>query len=450
MNNNEQSCQTVSSTLGSGYPATDLSLSDSLTKAAWYRWLIFAVLSGGYILVYFHRLCPAVVAVDMMADLQAGGALLGLLGSAYFYPYALMQLPAGLLADSWGPRRTIALFSLLAACGSFILGLAPSIEMAILGRTLVGLGVSMLFVPTMKILTEWFKPREFARMTGILLAMGGAGSLIATTPLALLTDQFGWRFAFIVVGVLTLLLAVLVWSIVRDRPSDMVWDSPLTKKTAHPELNVRQGLCQILSNRHFWPLAAWFFFQSALFFSFAGLWGGPFLQHIYGLDRAQTGQILSFLAIGLMFGSPLQTWLSNRLFNGRKPALILASTVSSGIALMLTTQTGNMSLPTLYILCLLMGAFTSASVVIGFSAAKELFPTQISGTAIGLINLFPFAGGAVFQPFIGMILEHHGKIDGAYTLNGYQQSFVALLICALISFVASLLTKETFGESSTK
>lgn len=446
MNNNEQNCPTVSSALGAGYPATDLSLSVPLTKAAWYRWLIFSVLSSGYILVYFHRLCPAVVAVDMMADLQAGGALLGLLGSAYFYPYALMQLPAGLLADSWGPRRTIALFSILAACGSFILGLAPSIEMAILGRTLVGLGVSMLFVPTMKILTEWFKPREFARMTGILLAMGGAGSLISTTPLALLTDQLGWRFAFIIVGVLTLLLAALVWSIVRDRPSDLGWDSPLTKKAAHHEISLRQGLCQILSNRYFWPLAAWFFFQSALFFSFAGLWGGPFLQHIYGLDRAQTGQILSLLAIGLILGSPLQTWLSNRLFNGRKPSLILASTVSSGIALMLVVQTGNMSLPTLYLLCLLMGAFTSASVVIGFSAAKELFPIQISGTAIGLINLFPFAGGAVFQPLVGIILEHNGKIDGAYTLSGYQQAFGVLLACSLIAFFASLLTRETFGK----
>ena len=113
-------------------------MSDLLSKALRYRWLIFWILAFAYILVYFHRLCPAVVAVDMMRDLHAGGALLGLLGSAYFYPYALMQLPAGLLSDSWGPRRTITLFFVIAFMGSLLLALAPSLFWAIVGRTLVG------------------------------------------------------------------------------------------------------------------------------------------------------------------------------------------------------------------------------------------------------------------------------------------------------------------------
>jgi len=156
------------------------------------RGFIFWILAFGYILVYFHRLCPAVVAVDMMRDLHAGGALLGLLGSAYFYPYALMQLPAGLLSDSWGPRRTITLFFTIAFAGSLLLGFAPSLFWAIVGRTLVGLGVSMLFVPTMKVLAEWFRIREFVTMTAILMAMGGLGSLTAATPLALT----GWAGGF--------------------------------------------------------------------------------------------------------------------------------------------------------------------------------------------------------------------------------------------------------------
>ena len=127
--------------------------SDPLNRALRYRWLIFWILAFSYILVYFHRLCPAVVAVDMMADLKTSGALLGLLSSAYFYPYALMQVPAGLLSDSWGPRRSISLFFLLAFIGSIVLGSAGSVLWALVGRTLVGLGVAMLFVPTMKVLS---------------------------------------------------------------------------------------------------------------------------------------------------------------------------------------------------------------------------------------------------------------------------------------------------------
>ncbi len=168
-----------------------------------YRWLVFALMGASYVLVYFHRLCPAVLAVDLMRDLNATGALTGLLGAAYFYPYALMQIPAGLLSDSWGPRKTITLFFCVACVGSIILGLAPTVSIAILGRTLVGLGVAMLFVPAMKILAEWFHKREFSMMTGILMAMGGLGSLTAATPLVFISSLIGWRNSFVAVGLLT-------------------------------------------------------------------------------------------------------------------------------------------------------------------------------------------------------------------------------------------------------
>lgn len=147
-------------------------------------------------------------------------------------------------------------------------------------------------------------------------------------------------------------------------------------------------------------------------------------------------------------GSPLQTWLSSHLFKARKPALILSSVVSLGIASLLVMRTADLSLPSLVALCLLMGAFTSASVVIGFSATKELFPKQITGTAIGLINLFPFAGGAIFQPLLGMILQHHTTLDGSYAVKGYQQAFSVLLGCTLIALLASLLSKETLRPTS--
>ncbi len=195
-------------------------------KTLSYRWIIFSILGAGYILVYFHRLCAPVVAVDMMRDLDAGGVLIGMLAAAYFYPYALMQLPAGLLSDSLGPRKTITSFFLAATAGSVLLGLAPTAAAAIAGRTLVGIGVAMLFVPTMKILAEWFGTEEFAFMTGILIALGGAGSLIAMTPLALLSAAVGWRVSFMLVGLFTLGISVLIWFFVKDRPAELGLPSP--------------------------------------------------------------------------------------------------------------------------------------------------------------------------------------------------------------------------------
>ena len=147
-----------------------------------YRYLIFGILGVAYILVFVHRLAPAVVAVDMMTDLKTGGVLMGILASAYFYPYGLMQIPAGLLSDSWGPRRTIVIFFIIGASGSIALGFVNSIGAAITARVIVGLGVAMVFIPTLKILTHWFESDKFSRMSGMLMSLGGVGAFSASTP----------------------------------------------------------------------------------------------------------------------------------------------------------------------------------------------------------------------------------------------------------------------------
>jgi len=418
----------------------------TLRSAQRYRWLIFTILALGYILVYFHRLCPAVLAVDMMQDLQASGALTGLLAAAYFYPYALMQLPSGLLSDSWGPRNTITLFFGVAFAGSLLLGLAPSVLWAIVGRTLVGVGVAMLFVPTLKILAEWFHAREFAFMTGILMAVGGIGSLSAATPLALLSGRIGWRASFVVVGIFTLLLAVLVRLLVRNRPSDMGWSSPAGDEpapAAAQQASLRAGVRTVLRTPAFWPLATWFFFDCAVFFSFGGLWGGPYMMQVYDLDKDQAANILSMIAVGMIFGSPTLSYLSNNVFRSRKTVLVLCSAVVVVLAAMPAFFTGRIPIAGLYLLCLGLGMFASAVVVIGFTANKELFPVRIAGTATGIVNLFPFAGGAIFQPILGFILEKQGRIGESFTVEGYRQAFLVLFFCAAAALAASLFTRET-------
>lgn len=146
-------------------------------KSRYYRYVVFMVIALTYVMVYFHRTCPAVIAVDIQQYFQVSGTLLGLLSSAYFYPYAIMQLPVGLLVDSWGPRKTVSAFFILAALGSTMMGLTSILGMAILGRALVGIGVSAVFVSNFKLLAEWFDPRKFAIMGGVFMAMGGIGIL---------------------------------------------------------------------------------------------------------------------------------------------------------------------------------------------------------------------------------------------------------------------------------
>ncbi|MEW6380442.1 MAG: MFS transporter [bacterium] len=424
---------------------------DGLTKALRYRWLIFSTLALSYILVYFHRLCPAVVAGDMMRDLKATGVLLGLLGSAYFYPYALMQLPAGLLADSWGPRKTITTFFSVACAGSIILGWAPSLFWAVVGRTLVGLGVSVLFVPILKILAEWFDRKEFAGMAGILIAMGGVGSITATTPMAYLSRAVGWRTSFIIVGLVTLALSILIWLIVRDRPEDMGWPSLHETSAADEQASISlwERVKSVLNCGPFWPLAIWLFFGCAIFFAFIGLWGGPYLIQVYGLSKTQAGNILMMSAIGMVIGSPTLSFLSNRPVKGRKPLLVIASSMTVLITAVLTFLTDRLPIPGLYVLCFFTGMFVNAIVAVGFTATKELFPVSIAGTSTGLANFFPFLGGALLQPLMGYLLEQAGKpgeMGQNFTVAGFRRAFSAMLVCAVIAFLASLFIRETMAK----
>jgi sugar phosphate permease len=388
----------------------------------------------------------------MQADLHTSGALLGFLAAAYFYPYALMQLPSGLLSDSWGPRKTIAVFFALAGASSIFLGMVESMGFAILARILVGLGVAMLFVPTMKVMTNWFKVEEFAMMTGILMAVGGLGAYTASLPLAWLSSKIGWRGSFIAIGVVTLIMAVAIWFLVRNTPQDMglpVVNQPAQSKPGKAEIiGLAQGIKIVLSSRPFWLLAAWFFFSFSIFFSFAGLWGGPYLMQVYGLTRSETGNILGMLALAMIVGSPFLGWLSDKVFHSRKKVIVLSSIMTLGLTVPLAFFTDAMNQPILYILCFFLGVFNSAVVVVAFTSAKELFPVEIAGTAVGLVNLFPFLGGAVAPPILGAILEAYGKTPKGYSAGAYSKAFLLYFLFAVIALGAACFLEETLKKAT--
>ena len=417
-----------------------------------YRWVVFCLLAFGYLLVYFHRLCPAVVALDMQADLQTSGALLGFLAAAYFYPYALMQIPSGLLSDTWGPRKTITVFFALAGVASIFLGMVSSLGLAILARVLVGLGVAMLFVPTMKVMTNWFKTDEFAMATGILMAVGGLGAYTASRPLAWLSDLMGWRGSFVVIGAITLVVAVAVWLLVRNTPEEK--GLPAVNPTAEGNtakvqaIGLVQGIKMVLSTGGFWFLAAWFFFSFSIFFSFGGLWGGPYLMQVYGFSKAETGNILGMLALAMIVGSPVLGWLSDKVLRSRKKVIVLAAFITLGLTVPLAFFPAAMNRPMLYLLCFLLGMFNSAVVVVAFTAAKELFPVEIAGTSVGLANLFPFLGGAIAPPILGAILEAQEKTAAGYSAQAYSKAFFLYFIFALIALVASCFITETMQTKS--
>ena len=305
--------------------------------------------------MFFHRLCPAVIALDIQSSFGISGTLLGVLGSAYFYSYALMQLPTGLLADSWGPRFTVAAFFVLAAIGSILMGAAPNLTVAVIGRVLVGIGVSTVFVCNFKLLSEWFSERRFVIMGGVFMAMGGVGALFSSAPLAWASNVLGWRMTLIGVGAVTLLMAVLVFLFVRDRPHDLGLPpvGPARDKESL-QIGLLEGMRMVILSGRFWPIAIWSFCVVGLAFAIGGLWGGPYLMQVYGLSKTAAGAVLSTFAVALIGGSPLLSFLANRY--GRKPVLLVCSLMLITVSGIMAVFIDSLPLPLVYLLyfCMFM------------------------------------------------------------------------------------------------
>ncbi|SHF29517.1 Sugar phosphate permease [Desulfacinum infernum DSM 9756] len=419
-----------------------------------YRWYIFATLAFAYLFVYFHRLSLSVVAEELAREFSTSAGALGFLGSVYFYCYAFMQFPAGLLSDSIGPRKAVSAFTVVAAAGSVLFGTAPHLTAAFAGRFLVGMGAAMVFIPTMKILSQWFRPREFAFVSGILNAVGGLGILAATWLLARLTTAFGWRLSFQLIGGVTLVIAGLVWAVVRDRPEAKGWPplaaQPATGATSSPGAagGLRQGVRHVLSSPQFWLFSLWSFVNYGIFFGFGALWSGPYLMHTYGMDREQAGSVLSMIAWGMIFGSPALGFLSDRVLRSRKKPLVacaLAMTLELGFLRIFPSGLPTWALMAFF---LLFSISSSSTVVIAFTAVKELFPIQIAGTALGSLNLFPFLGGAVAMPLLGWILDRYaggGKAFG-YPLEAYTVLLSCLFLSSLVVLACTFFMRETYQD----
>jgi MFS family permease len=408
-----------------------------------YRALLFAILGACYLVVFFHRNAVGVVAVDMMDDLSVGAGIMGLLSAGYFYPYAFMQLPTGLLSDTWGARKTIASFMVIAAAGSLLFGASSSSGGVLVGRILVGIGVSTIYVCTLKLIAEWYHGNEFATMNSLLVSVGGIGLMVSTVPLAWLSTLYGWRTPFVATAAVTIALIAIVWLYIKDSPDEHLNGKHAEKKVVFTWEAMMGPIRTVLGRKQFWPANIWLMCSFSLYIAFGGLWGGPYLMHVYGMSKIAASKILLMIAIAMIVGSPLIGIFSDKVVKCRKRVMM-----STSVGLIVTLALFAAFVDTLplwgrYVLMLLFGLFAVGAMPVGYASIKDLFPKKMAGTATGLGNFFPFIMGAVLQPLLGYILEANGKVGDAYTSSGYQYAILVLLGCSVVAFVCSLFVTET-------
>ena len=426
------------------------------------RWLMWSILALCYLIVYFQRIAPGVVADRLMADYAVGGAAVGFLTAIYMYAYAAMQIPAGILSDTLGVRRTVFVGASSTALGSIIFGLAPTLDLSYLGRLLVGLGVSVIFVATLKFQSTWFRASEFGTVSGLLMLIGSLGAVIATTPVALLAQWVGWRLSFVSIGAISAALALAAWLWVRDRPADLGLSGPADPiheprtgatgpRTHHAYPSFRAGAAVVWRNRQTWAGFLAHFGLFGAYLTLNGLWGVPYLMHVYGFDRIAAANYLLVSSLGLLVSAPLAGRLSD-LMRLRRPLTVGMAGVTCCVWLALTFWNNGMPPEwALYPLFALMG-LAGGNVTLILSAVKEGNPLRLSGLATGTANN-AFLCAAFLQPAVGCLLDQYWQgamHDGSrvYPLAGYHTAFMIMTAFVLLGGFGAYLLRETHCRNS--
>lgn len=418
-------------------------------RASRLRWTSYCLLILTYMLGYFHRMAPAVLSGDLQIAFNTSGTALGVLAASYFYAYTMMQIPAGVLADTWGPRRIVAAGTLVAALGALGFGLAENLWMAGFGRFLVGAGTSLIFIAILKLTSHWFYEHQFATVTGLTILLGNMGGLSAATPLSWGLEFASWRSIIVVLAAGSAALGVLVWIVVRDHPRDVGLPSmrELEGRTAHAAFpgNWRQGLLAVLKNRGTWPGFFVSMGMGGFFFTFAGLWAVPFLRDVQGFDRSLAAHHGSVLLLGFAIGSMTLGFISDRLGKRRLPMLGYL------VAFIVCWAPVQMALPLPVWLSLsiyFLVGFFATGYTITLSSTKEVNAPALSGMATGVVNTGTFLGAAILQPLVGAIMDYgwDGQLAGGYRLYAaanYQAGFAAMSAFVLMAFVLALRVRET-------
>jgi len=373
----------------------------------------------------FYRVSNAVIAPNLIQDLGLNAETLGILGGAFFYSFALFQIPMGPMLDRIGSRIIITSFSLTGALGAFLFAFAESFFVAFLGRVLIGIGMASILMGSFKVFIIRYPPEKFATLSGMIISIGTLGSILAASPLAYLTSTIGWRMTFILAGGINTILAFLAfWILGEEGRKD---DKPLSPASSEAEIGILQSMRLILKSLAFWQMGAVAFFRYGTFVGLQGLWLGPYLIDAHGYSPVQTGNLLTLLAIGTIVGGPIAGRLSDRVFQSRKGVALWGLIF---YALSLFPLVGVLKIQSSFgygLIFFTIGFFSSFGMVIYFHA-KELFPITISGTTMTLVNFFTMAGGAVFMPLLGKVIGAFPRVDHGYPAEAYH---IAFLICFL-------------------
>jgi MFS family permease len=403
-------------------------------------WIVWFLGANAFFYAFFQRAAPSVMVDPLMGAFSVGAGAMGNLAALYLYVYAVLQLPVGLMLDRWGPRILVSTGMALTAAGVATFAFADNIWIAYIGRFAIGAGSAVAFISALTLAAAWHAPSRFGMFSGMTMGYAMLGGFLAQGPLGGIVDQMGWREPLGISALWGLVLALLIWLIVRDRP-----DGGRVQRTGTQSLG--RSLVQAMSLPQNWVLGVFGCLLSGPFLTYGLLWGVPHITLIYGVDRETAGFSASLMTIGFAIGGPLGGFLSDQ-FKRRKLPLMFAS-ISSLVLWSMMVLGPTVALWQYQLMIFLIGLF-GGSMILTLALARELSPPSIGGAVTGFVNGMFVGGGALMQPVVGIVLDHvwDGKVDAAtgipyYTPEHYDAALLVLPLAALLGVVLAFFMRES-------
>lgn len=388
-----------------------------------------AALALGYMMSQFYRAFLAVLTPALIAEIGATKAELSLASGAWFIAFALAQFAVGVWLDRYGPRLTASL--LLGVCGAggaFLFAVADASWAITLAMALIGVGCAPMLMAAVYIFARSYSPARLAILTSWLIGFGTAGNVIGATPLAAAAEAFGWRGVLVGLGVITLAIALAIFLFVRD---------PAHYDASGKAGTGLSGYLELFRIRQIWliaPLIAMCYAPTA---GIRGLWAGPFLADVYGLDALEIGQVTLFMALAMVAGSflygPLDAWFGTRKW------VAVAGNGLSLLALVLLAFDPAPGLWTLTLVLVAIGVFGS-SYGLMMAHGRAFLPPHLTGRGVTLLNFFSIGGVGLAQFATGAV--YSANADPALPVAGYQALWVFYAAALALSIIIYFFVRD--------
>lgn len=410
-------------------------------------WLVWFLAVAFFFYGWVHRTAPSAMIEELMASFQVGAALLGTLAGLYFWAYAAMQLPVGMLVGRLGPRAILAAAAVVAGLGSLLFSVGSidgGLWLAYLGRLMIGAGAGVSFVCVLALVATWFPDGRFGLFSGLTMLAGMLGGMVGQRPVSELVAAFGWQETLAAFGLAGIALAAMIWLIVRDRPPTSAGrDLPAPP----PDEPMLRGMRRVLGKRQSWFAGLFGLCMSAQIFLFAGLWGVPYLTLAYGLDRADAATATSVILVCWGLGAPIYGALGDR--TGRRRVLMLLGGSATTLLWLLLIFGPALPLWLTIVLFIPLG-LAAGCMVLAYPLSRVHNPAD-TGAAMGFTNMMVIVAGAIFQPLTGWLLDAawDGTLaNGArvYDLEAYRTAFLLLPCAGIAAVLTALFVRDRRAE----